>query len=268
MHRFRLVPSLLAAVSLVAASPAHGRAETSATLADFRIELTDLDPSDGMAPSLTLDPQAYSSAEVMAASDVESHGSHGDSAFGAVSTSREIDGSGGAASFSGDPFGAGAVIAASAFADHGEGASSFAAVEGPPSALSFGDFVLGPRSQVTFSGKATVDWSVSDTRTTTYAALNMAFMRLVDGQQHWTAPVDVGVSYFSGDPMSGTLSEPMELSFANTSDAAELVIFSLGVDAFAIDAQLDPSPVDEPAGAALWLAGASLLLWGARRCRR
>jgi len=174
MHRFRPVHALLAAAALLAAIPAHGRATSSATLADFHIDLTDLDPSDGVAPSLTLDPQAYSIVGVMASNDVDFHSSRGDGAFAPVATSREIDSSGGSASFSGDPFGAGAVITASAFADNGGGATSIAEVDGPPVALYFGDFVLGPRSQVTFSGTGSIDWAASGAYPSTYAVLGLA----------------------------------------------------------------------------------------------
>jgi len=267
MHRFHPIHALLFAAALLAAAPAHGRATTSATLADLRIELTDLAPSDGIPPSLTLDSQDYSDVGVMAPSDVDFHASRGDSAFGAVSISREVDGSGGDASLSGDPLGAGATLTASAFAEHGAGATSFADVGGPPSALDMGAFVLGPHSQVTFSGQATLDWDVSDAHRSTYAAVSLAFMRLIDGQQHWSNPVGASVSYDGFGDLAGTLSAPVDQSFSNTSDVPEVVIFSLGVGAFAIDAQIDAFPIDEPAGAALWLAGAAIVSWAARRRR-
>jgi len=269
MHRFRPVHALLAAAALLAAIPAHGRATSSATLADFHIDLTDLDPSDGVAPSLTLDPQAYSIVGVMASNDVDFHSSRGDGAFAPVATSREIDSSGGSASFSGDPFGAGAVITASAFADNGGGATSIAEVDGPPAALYFGDFVLGPRSQVTFSGTGSIDWAASGAYPSTYAVLGMAFLRLVDGQQDWVGQDYLTASYNGLGAPTGTISAPVELSFANTTDAAVVVIYAMGVRADALDAQMDPpSPIDEPAGAALLLVGAPILLWGARRRRR
>ena len=268
MHRFHSVPALLAVAALLAADPAHGRATTSATLADFHIGLTDLDPSDGVTPSLTLDPQAYSIVGVMASSDVDLHSSRGDWAFSPVSTSRAVDGSGGSASFSGDPFGAGAVITASAFADNGGGASSNASVDGPPAALYFGDFVLGPRSQVTFSGSGSIDWSASGAYPSTYAALGVAFLRIIDGQQDWVGQDYLTWGYNGLGAPTGTISAPVELSFANTGDALVVVIYTLGVAADAIDAQIDsPSPIDEPAGAALLLAGLPILLWRARRRR-
>lgn len=268
MYRFRPVPALLAAAALLAALPAHGRATSSATLADFRIELTDLDPSDGVAPSLTLDPDAYSLVGVMASNDVDFHSSRGDGAFAPVATSREIDSSGGSASFSGDPLGAGAVIAASAFADNGGGATSIAEVAGPPAALYFGDFVLGPRSQVTFSGSGSIDWSASGAYPSTYAALGVTFVRLVDGQQEWIGEDYLTAGYNGFGAPTGTISAPVELSFANTTDASVVVIYAMGVRADALDAQMDPpSPIDEPTGAALLFVGVPVLLWAARRRR-
>ncbi len=267
MHRFLAVHSLLAAVALLAADPAHGRATASTTLADFRIELTDLNPSDGVAPSLMLDPQSHSVVEITLPSDVESHATQGDSAFGPVSTSRQSDGSGGSASFSGDPFGAGAVLAVSAVGDHGGGATSDATVDGPASAIHLGDFVLGPQSQVTFSGSASLDWYVSNPRTSTYAVVGATFLQFIDGGYRSVGQDYLSTSYIGFGERTGTLSGPIELSFANASDASVVVIYSLGARADAGDMQIDPLPVDEPAAAVLLLAGVPWLLWRARRRR-
>jgi len=267
MRHFIPVHALLAAVLLLVADLAHSRATTSATLADFRIELTDLDPSDGIAPSLTLDPQSHSVVETQLSSDIEFHANQGASAFAPVSTSREADGSGGSASFSGDPFGAGAVIAASAVGDHGGGAGSDAEVDGPASALHLGDFVLGPQSQVTFSGMASIDWFASSPRTSTYAAVGVTFLQFVNGAQRFAGQDYLSMSYIGFGEPTGTLSAPIELSFANASDAPVVVIFSLGAAADAGDMQIDPLPVDEPAGGVLLLAGAPWLLWRAWRRR-
>jgi hypothetical protein len=268
MRHFLPVHALLAAATLLAADPAHGRATASVTLADFRIELTDLDPSDGVAPWLTLDPQSHSVVEVTLPSDVDSHANRGDSAFDAVSTSRESDGSQGSASFSGDPFGAGAVLAVSAVGDHGGGATSDATVDGPASVLNLGDLVLGPRSEVTFSGSASLDWYVSNPRTTTYTVVGVTFFQqLIDGGERFAGQDYLSMSYIGFGELTGSLSGPIELSFANASDAPVVVIYSLGARADAGDMQIDPLPVDEPAGAVLLLAGVPWLLWRARRSR-
>jgi hypothetical protein len=267
MRHFLPVHALLAAAALLAADPAHGRATTSVTLSDFHIELTDLDPSDGVAPSLTFNPQSFSVAEVTVGSDSGFHGSRGDSAFSPVSASREVDGSGGAAALSGDPFGAGALITASAVADHGGGASSGVDVEGPLSLRFPTVFVLGPQSEATFSGSVVIDWSASKPQTVINAAAGFSFLQIVDGDQRFLGQDYVSEFYIGFGAPAGTLSGPLDFSVINASDAPITVFYGLGVVADAGDMQLDPLPVDEPSGAALLLAGVPWLLWRARRRR-
>ena len=105
--------ALLAAAALFATVPAHALSSATATFSDFHIGLTDLDPSDGLAPSLVLDPQSRSLVSVSDPAETNLV-AHGESAFGPVSMGAQVGGTGGAGSFSGDPFGAGALITSTA----------------------------------------------------------------------------------------------------------------------------------------------------------
>src|SRR5476649_452715 len=115
MQRSFPAHALLAAAALLVAAPAHALSTETGTL-HFGIGLADLDPTDGVAPSLTLDPQSRSTVVAGESSSTSSASwsQQGDSAFGQVSIGGELGGTGGAASFAGDPFGAGVELAASA----------------------------------------------------------------------------------------------------------------------------------------------------------
>ena len=267
MHRSFPAHALVAAAALFAAGPAQALTTTTSTLADFHIEMTDLDPSDGIAPSLTLDPQSRSTVAVSLSSAPTIWLQQGDSPFGSVSVSAsgELDGSGGSASFAGDPLGAGARITASAMAgpspDVGE---SVAYVEQPPFGL--GELVLGPQTQVTFFGSVTFDWSADNPGAATYAAVELTLWRLVGDDEQALAQDDRADGYLGNGqgPLSGSTSSPLELSFANDSAASMVIGYQLAVRAFATGLEEFPSPVGEPADAALLLVGLATLLWGAR----
>ncbi len=56
MHRYFPAHALWAATALLAAGPALALSTATSRLADFRIGLTDLDPADGVVPTLVLNP--------------------------------------------------------------------------------------------------------------------------------------------------------------------------------------------------------------------
>jgi hypothetical protein len=265
MHHSLSDRALLGVAALIVASTAQASTTATSTLADFHIEVTDLDPSDGVAPSLVLDAPSRSTVSVVESNTPTFWLQQGDSAFGAVSTSGELDGTGGSASFAGDPFGAGATLTASAMAgpspDVGE---SVAYVEESPFGL--GELVLGARTQVTFVGSVTFDWSAADVGAATHAAVDLSFWRIVGDGEEALAQDDLADGYLGNGqgPLAGTTSIPLELSFANASDASMVIGYQLAVRASATGHEEFPSPVGEPACAALLLVGVSTLLWTAR----
>jgi len=266
MHRFSPAHALWAATSLLAAGPALALSTVTSTLADFRIGLTDLDPSDGVAPTLVLDPQSRSTVipgEVSAGVST-SWMQQGDSAFGPVSASGDLNGTGGSASFTGDPLGAGAQIAASAIGGPLLDTGSSAALVDTPYQ---GGFVLGPQTQVTFSGSVLIDWSASNSGAAAYAEADLAFWRFIGDGQDFVAQAYVTGGYYSasGGALSGTVSSPLSITFANDSDASVVMGYEVAVFANASEFELALPPVDEPDCAALLLAGVATMLWGVRQ---
>ena len=268
MHRSFFAHALLAAAALLVAGPARALSTVAGTL-DFSIGLTDLDPSDGVAPSLTLDPQSRSTAfagEVSPGAST-SWTQQGDSAFGAVASSGELDGTGGSASFAGDPFGAGARIAASAFGgpslDIGLGR---AYISTPPDGQA--SFVLGARSEVTLFASVTIAWNASNPGATTSGEADLALWQVVGDSQELQQRYVTGGYYGGGDgALSGSTPDSMWITFDNESDTPVVLGYYLGLFAHASELETVPPPVDEPTDAALLLAGVSALLWGVRRRR-
>ncbi len=268
MHRYFPAHALWAATSLLAAGPALALSTATTTLADFRIGLTGLDPSDGVPPTLVLDPQSRSTVipgEVSAGAST-SWMQQGDSAFGPVSASGDLDGTGGSGSFSGDPLGAGAKITASAIGGPSLDIGSSVAFVDTPS-FDQGGFVLGAQTQVTFAGSVLIDWSASNPGAAAYGEVDLAFWRFTGADEDFVAQGYVTGGYYSvsGGALSGSTSSPLAVTFANDSDVPVVVGYQVAVFANASELEAALPPVDEPAAAALLLAGMGTVLWGMRR---
>lgn len=269
MHRSLPAHALLAAVALLVAGPARALSTETGTL-DFSIGLTDLDPSDGIAPSLTLDPQSHSTVSASEASSTASASwtQQGDSAFAPIAISGQLGGTGGAASFSGDPFSGGAQIVASAVGGPSlDVGTSVAHVATPPAGP--GDFVLGPQTGVTLFASVTIAWNASNPGAATFGEADLVLWR-VDGDTPELIDLRyvTGGYYGTGDgALSGSTPGEMLITFDNASDAPVVLDYGLALFASASELQFVLPPVAEPTGAALLLAGLSTLLWGVRRRR-
>ena len=268
MHRSLPAHVLFAATALLAASPALALSTVTSTLADFHIALTDLDPTDGVAPTLVLDPQSRSTVipSEVSASGTTSWMQQGDSAFGSVSSSGDFHGTGGSGSFAGDPFGAGAEIAASATGDTSvDIGASEAYVDTPP--FGQGAFVLGAQTEVTFFGSVSIDWSASNPRAATYGEVDLSFWRIVGVDEDFVAQGNVKGGYYGdgGSALTGSASNALAITFDNDSDASVDMGYQVAVFANAFEFETVPPPVDEPAGVAVLLAGVATVLWGVRR---
>lgn len=262
--------SLTLAVAMLCA-PVSGRAESvaSTTLSDFRITVVDLDPLDGVVASLTLDPLAQSNALAGFASPGANTFwlSEGNGAFGAASISGILGGTGtgGAATISGNPQGAGATFATSAVGNSNWGGGVGETYVGNGQA----NLTLTARSQVSFAGLGTVTWQASDPRAATYGGIDMLFFldsALVDRDQFFAGYGTVTTNPPVGT--SGSETQAMSIVFSNSSDMPVVLSFAIDVNANASEIDVPASPVDEPGGAALLLAGA-LPAWRAfmRRAR-
>jgi len=262
--------SLLCAAVLAALLPpaAHATSVADATLSDLHITLLDLAPADGVAPSLTLDPQSRSVALAGAVSPGESTFwmQQGGSAFGPVSSSGAMDGIGGSASFAGDPFGAGATLSVHAVGVPGfQVGTGEAYVDTQPSGET--SFTLSAHTQVTFTGLASVAWSASDSQASALGEIGLAFLQAPDGVPVTVAQDEFGDGFglAPGAALSGSGSRPLTITFTNDSDGWTVVDYSVTVFASAGEVDVPPVPVDEPAGAWLLLAGGLPLAWAARR---
>lgn len=260
-----------ASVLAVALAPAARATSTAdATLSDFHIDLLDLAPADGVAPSLVFSPGTTSvaSAANVSPGANEYWQQRGSGPFAPVSSSGSLFGNGGSASFAGDPSGAGATLAAHAFGGPGFGFGGGAAqayVDNQPS----GDisFVLAPRTQVTFTGLATLDWSASDPLAVAEGEVQLQFWQFTEGNFVTLASDDLvrGWQRVPGDPLAGSDARPVTITFANTTDAAVTLNYEVQAFAYASEDQVPATAVDEPGGAWLLLGGVLPLAWAARR---
>jgi len=265
MYRFHPAHALLAAAAMLAAEPARALSTASVTLANFQVSLADLDASDGVAPSVVFDPRLRSTVTVVDPADSYAQ-QQGDAPFGPVTFGADFNGTGGAGSFSGDPLGAGATIASSAEGNDGYATGwSGASLTAP--AFGSTEFVVSARTEVTFSGDVSLDWSDSSTAAATYSFAELRLWRNIADGQDFIGDDVVATAYYGDGAPSGTLSAPLRMSFANNTDEPEAISFSLFLSSHATDRESYPSPVDEPAGAALALAGAALALCRLRRRR-
>ncbi len=265
MHRSSFAHALLFAAGLLAAGPAHAQSTVTATYS-LQILLADLDPSDGVDPGVTLDPLSRSTVSASASGTSASWQQQGDSAFAPVSTGGQVDGTGGSASFAGDPFGAGATLVASAVGGPAlDVGSAVAVIDAAP--FGYTMFTVAANTEVTFAGGATVDWNASNPAAATYGEVDMGVSRQVgDGLDLLWMGYVVGGYYGDGfGPLSGLTGGLLGFTFDNDTDAPVVLGFQVFLSANASELETVLSPVDEPADGVLLLAGAATLLGGLGR---
>jgi len=254
----------VAFAALLVCGAAVAQSSVTSTI-DLGFSLEDLDPSDGIAPTLTFDPNSRSTAVwgTDGAGGSTSFPQQGTSPFGPVSSSGLLDGSGGSASFSGDPLGGTAPITASAIAGslsvNGSGRAYIAA-----SAFDQPRFLLSPHTAVAMLGTTRVTWNAG-------TPVGAAFGEIDVSLSSSNSPGDISLDYatagYYGDgagDVSGASSDFVLVTYTNDSDAPQAVVFDVEVFANASEFETVLPPVDEPPGLALLLAGASTLLWRLR----
>ena len=262
--------ALIAAV-LACAGAANATSTATSTFGDFHIGLTDLDPSDGVAPSVSLDPQSRSQATASAGAGfidpVVEWTAQGDSAFGAVASAGDLAGTGGSASFAGDPMGAGAVISASAHGGPSLDVGSASALVVTPSFYNL--LVLSPHTEVTLGGNVTLDWSASNPAAAAHGEVDLDFYTLDSGGEDVVSQQYATAGYYGGGDgaLSGSTSSALFATYDNASDAPAVLGYYVAAFASASELETVPPPVDEPAVAVLLLAGVALLQRVMRRRR-
>ena len=272
MQAFLPARAVLAAVALFAVGAAHAVSTETTAFGGFSIGLTDLDPSDGISPSATLDPQStsavFAGAGTSFGNPVVGWPQQGASAFGAVSTSGDVAGTGGSAFFAGDPFDAGVDISASAHGGPSLDVGMASAFVETPSGYNL--LTLSPHTELTLGGMVELDWSASNPLAAAYGEADLDLFLLDSAGQDF-----VGFQYATGGyygdgngPLAGSAPPtPLWVAYDNDSDQPVEVGYFVAVFASASELETVLPPVDEPASGGLLLAGVAALLWGVQRRR-
>jgi hypothetical protein len=257
-----------AALALVTTA-AQAASSASTTVSDFKITLVDLNPADGIDPSVTFfGANAAMVASYFSQSPSAPANSTGGSTFSAVSTSLSPSGIlGGSAQLSGDVFGAGATLSVQAHdsvAIAGQAFISdvFAGVSFPRSGtLSNGqNFQLSPYTEIVISG--TVDQAVMEDHGSFYSFSDFAFAFFDDAlSTHPLSSASSDLNNLHGPFGTSSTQTSFSISFTNAGAEVAQGEFYGNVSAHAAGV------VPEPASGALMLAGAGITFMMSRRRR-
>jgi len=257
-----LILAAAAALSLGVVAPARADTHASATLSDILIHLVDLDPNDGITPSLTFLGNSDGTVSTTTRSwgnppNAQQSIRSSAAPFGAVSTTAKSTASGAAATVAGDFFAGTGSLTASSFSDHaGFGtAVGFATIGDADGPHEFeAPFVLSPETALYITADGVVDGSVDDD------VNEYAYGIILMG--------NTGIEAGAGWPPFALSHYERALAAQWINDSASSAQYIFTLDAYAAaDSTLDapPSTIPEPAGAALAGAGCLLLMAASRR---
>lgn len=256
--------TIAAAIVSLAALPAAASTAT-ASMTDFRVQLVDLDPDDGVTPSLTfqdLQGGSFLAAESGAPGNVFTDTHQGGAPLGAGSSSSARGAASALASFTGDPRGQGASATASA-STSARGFYGASTVQLGDGAI-YAPFTLSAdtRLVVTADASASALSTFGDAQADTWASV---FLKLTDATGAGSVSTDTAsaeqFAMVGGTPSATTDDRHMTLTFENLTGADLDGIFFGSIDAYAADL----APVPEPGALPLTLAGLGLLAWRLRR---
>ena len=276
--------AFMAFVLAAGASGARADALATATLSDFRIQLVDLDPNDGIAPSVTF--VGTSGVDVFASPGGPAGGSWVDSVstYAPISAAASSASWNASAGFSGDPFSAvGATVstqAGTALVGYNTAAGASILLDDVGQAAAF-TFTLSPETQMLISGLGHVSDTVSSLDIETASSSIILVLDKLDSRgaeiPGWYSDSlivgDAGAGAVRYDPVCGCLAPPvasvehdapLSLSMTNSTDADLTAQFGVGVSAFA---NSNPVSVPEPGGVWLGLAGLVVVAGTARYLR-
>ena len=258
-----LILAAAAVLSLGAGASARADTHASATLSDILIRLVDLDPNDGIAPSLTFLGNSDGTVSATTRSwgnppNAQQSIRSSAAPFGAVSTTAKSTASGTAATVAGDFFaGTGSLTASSSSSHAGFGtAVGFATIGDADGPHEFeAPFVLSPETALYVTAYGVVDGAADDD------VNEYAYGIILMGNTGFEA--GAGRSPPARTHYEGSLAT----QWVNDSSAPLQDIFTMVVYA-AADSTFDapPSTIPEPGGAALAGVG-GLLLMAASRLR-
>ncbi len=227
---------LVAAALVVAAFPASATTGASATavLSDMQLQLVDLAPDDGIAPTITFTPGTTFIQAIAAGQNLYQELPD---PFAAGAESIATGQGTATASLAGDVRGAGATITtgATAAGDSGVAPNEVDAF------VFFGEtgFTLSPHTEVEFTGTATVAADVADvprTRADASVAFNF-FSAAGDARTALT----IEANALPGQEHVGA-TQFLTASFMNNTDAALDVLFGAGVTAKAVTGAVPEPP--------------------------
>jgi len=259
---------LLAGTAACAAmASAEASVATEIVVSDFRVTLAALAPDATPAVSFASDVGSTSESD-------STYGDPPSNQHQATASGRPFGGvtaatsegayAGSTAAIEGSVFGAGAVIRTSAYAGSQAPDTASNATVGLVAGVSTASFTLAPWTVMTISAR--VDASASCTGASDFELADSGILMAI-GDAEGTGPQWAYVSFDAfavggGGPVHDDEATFLSLSYVNDTDAPIFGVFSGYVASFA-SSGMAPSPVPEPAGAALLTAGLALL--GLRR---
>lgn len=255
-------------LSLVAfTASAFGGTTATATIDNFRIQLIDLDPNDGVAPAIKFDDGSFllysGQADGFGSSD--GSGGYAFAPFAQVSTNATDGAQAARAALAGDVFGAGASIAVSASTGStAPVANGIASLESGTPTGYYG-FTLTPQTRVLFLGDANTTASTDLLGRSDSGQARIEFSTFADGAIDSTG----GGVYLLSDVSTAAhdaQSQQLDVTLANASDQSLHGEVRLAMSAEATTyAPVVVLPTPEPDAALLPLLGFGWLALRARR---
>jgi hypothetical protein len=261
------VGAAIAAALVLASAGAIASGTSDATLSDLRIQLVDLDPGDGIAPTVSFDSAGGGSFVA-----VENTSKWGNGAFANISAGITGGPVGGTASISGNIL-SGLKLQTTAYTnstvENGFESEAFQFLKmADDSPL---PFTLSANTRMVVSGHAVVNAETTLTKSDILGG--EVFLALVDtledafaGKYSGLAILTAAAGLQRANPISDHEHADMSISFTNATDASATGLFSVAVLASA-DTLV---PVPEPGSGGLMVAGLGLvgLMLRRRRGRR
>jgi hypothetical protein len=254
-----LLIAAAAALSLGVAAPARADTQASATLSDILIRLVDLDPNDGITPSLTFLGNSDGTVSTTARSwgdppNAQQSIRSSAAPFGAVSTTAKSTASGAAGTVAGDFFAGTGSLQAASFSGHAAfgTAVGFACIGDADGPHEFeAPFLLSPETALYITANGVVDATADDDIN------EYAYGIILMGN----SGIEAGAGRSFLPPERGHYEGALAAQWVNDSTTPVQDIFTMVAYA-AADSTSDapPSTVPEPAGAALAGVGCLLLM--------